>query len=206
VINRPPQGGKAKENAMRIAVIGNGNVGSGLSRILGEAGHEVTTIGRNDALSTAVAKAEVVVVATPYGAIADLAGKADFSGKTVIDVSNPVTEDFSGLQVGHKTSAAEEIASRLSGATVVKAFNTVFAQHYGTGLKVNGQPIQTFVAGDDEAARETVKALAAEIGLEPVDAGPLANARYLEPIGFLNIQFGYVFGHGTGIAPRWQFS
>lgn len=191
---------------MRIAVIGNGNVGSGLSRILGEAGHEVTTIGRNDALSTAVAKAEVVVVATPYGAIADLAGKADFSGKTVIDVSNPVTEDFSGLQVGHKTSAAEEIASRLSGATVVKAFNTVFAQNYGTGLKVNGQPIQTFVAGDDEAARETVKALAAEIGLEPVDAGPLANARYLEPIGFLNIQFGYVFGHGTGIAPRWQFS
>jgi predicted dinucleotide-binding enzyme len=206
VINRPPQGGKAKENAMRIAVIGNGNVGSGLSRILGEAGHEVTTIGRNDALSTAVAKAEVVVVATPYGAIADLAGKADFSGKTVIDVSNPVTEDFSGLQVGHKTSAAEEIASRLSGATVVKAFNTVFVQHYGTGLKVNGQPIQTFVAGDDEAARETVKALAAEIGLEPVDADPLANARYLEPIGFLNIQFGYVFGHGTGIAPRWQFS
>jgi len=191
---------------MRAAVIGNGNVGSGLSRILGEAGHEVTTIGRNDDLSTAVAKAEVVVVATPYGAIADLAGKADFSGKTVIDVSNPVTEDFSGLQVGHKTSAAEEIASRLSGATVVKAFNTVFAQHYGTGLKVNGQPLQTFVAGDDEAARETVKALAAEIGLEPVDAGPLANARYLEPIGFLNIQFGYVFGHGTGIAPRWQFS
>ena len=55
----------------------------------------------------------------------------------------------------------------------MKAFNTVFAQHYGTGLKVNGQPIQTFVAGDDEAARETVKALAAEIGLEPVDAGPL---------------------------------
>jgi len=191
---------------MRIAVIGNGNVGSGLSRILGEAGHEVTTIGRNDDLSTAVAKAEVVVVATPYGAIADLAGKADFSGKTVIDVSNPVTEDFSGLQVGHKTSAAEEIASSLSGATVVKAFNTVFAQNYGTGPKVNGQPIQTFVAGDDEAARETVKALAAEIGLEPVDAGPLANARYLEPIGFLNIQFGYVFGHGTGIAPRWQFS
>ena len=191
---------------MRIAVIGNGNVGSGLPRILGEAGHEVTTIGRNDDLSTAVAKAEVVVVATPYGAIADLAGKADFSGKTVIDVSNPVTEDFSGLQVGHKTSAAEEIASRLSGATVVKAFNTVFAQNYGTGLKVNGQPIQTLVAGDDEAARETVKALAAEIGLEPVDAGPLANARYLEPIGFLNIQFGYVFGHGTGIAPRWQFS
>jgi len=191
---------------MRIAIIGNGNVGSGLAQVLGLAGHEVSVIGRNDDLSAAVSQAEVVVLATPYGAVADLAGKADFTGKTVIDVSNPVTEDFSGLQVGHKTSAAEEIASRLSGATVVKAFNTIFAQHYGTGLKLNGQPIQTFVAADDEAARASVKALAAEIGLEPVDAGPLANARYLEPIGFLNIQFGYAFGHGTGIAPRWQFS
>ena len=191
---------------MHIAVIGNGNVGSGLAQVLGQAGHEVTTIARNDNLSAAVSRAEVVVLATPYGAVADLAGKADFSGKTVIDVSNPVTEDFSGLQVGHKTSAAEEIASRLPGATVVKAFNTIFAQHYGSDLKVNGQPIQTFVAADDEAARESVKALAAEIGFEPVDAGPLANARYLEPIGFLNIQFGYVFGHGTGIAPHWQFS
>ena len=191
---------------MRIAIIGNGNVGSGLAQVLGQAGHEVTTIGRNDDLSAAVSRAELVVLATPYGAAADLAGKADFTGKTVIDVSNPVTEDFSGLQVGHETSAAEEIAFRLAGATVVKAFNTIFAQHYGTGLKVNGQPIQTFVAADDDEARETVKALAAEIGLEPVDAGPLANARYLEPIGFLNIQFGYVFGHATGIAPRWQFS
>ncbi|MFX0547164.1 NADPH-dependent F420 reductase [Roseovarius sp. S1116L3] len=191
---------------MRIAIIGNGNVGSGLAQVLGQAGHEVSAIGRNDDLSAAISWAELVVLATPYGAVADLAGKADFTGKTVVDVSNPVTEDFSGLQVGHNTSAAEEIASQLSGATVVKAFNTIFAQHYGTGLKVNGQPIQTFVAADDEAARESVKALAAEIGFEPVDAGPLANARYLEPIGFLNIQFGYVFGHGTGIAPRWQFS
>ena len=191
---------------MRIAVIGNGNVGSGLAQVLGQAGHEVSAIGRNDDLSAAISRAELVVLATPYGAVADLAGKADFTGKTVIDVSNPVTEDFSGLLVGHNTSAAEEIALRLSGATVVKAFNTVFAQHYGTGLQIGGQPIQTFVAADDEAARESVKALAGEIGLEPVDAGPLANARYLEPIGFLNIQFGYVFGHGTGIAPRWQFS
>ncbi len=191
---------------MRIAVIGNGKVGSGLTRVLGQAGHVVSAVGRNDDLASVVSSADLVVLATPYGAAADLAGKADFTDKIVVDASNPVTEDFTGLQVGHKTSAAEEIASRLSGATVVKAFNTIFAQHYGTGLMVNGQPIQTFVAADDASARATVKALAAEIGLEPVDAGPLANARYLEPIGFLNIQFGYAFGQGTEIAPRWQFS
>lgn len=191
---------------MHIAVIGNGNIGSGLARVLGLAGHDVAAVGRNDDLSAAVSQADLVILATPYGAAVELAGQADFTGKIVVDVSNPVTGDFSGLQVGHQTSAAEEIASLLPGATLVKSFNTVFAQLYATGLKVNGQPIQTFVASDDEAARETVKTLAAEIGMEPVDAGPLSNARYLEPMGFLNIQFGYVFGRGTEIAPRWQFA
>ena len=131
---------------MRIAVIGNGNVGSGLALALGRAGHEVTTIGRSDDLSAAVSSAELVVLATPYGALAELAGKADFIGKTVIDVSNSVTEDFSGLQVRHKTSAAEEIASLRAGATMVKAFNTIFAKNYGKGLKVNGQPSRSMPA------------------------------------------------------------
>lgn len=187
---------------MKIAIIGNGNVGSGLARVLSQTSHDVAAHGRDANLSAAVGDADVVILATPYGAASELAGKVDFAGKVVIDVSNPVTDDFSGLQVGHDSSGAEEIAARLPGASVVKAFNTIFAQHYGTGLKIAGQPLQTFVAADDETARDKVKALAAEIGLEPVDAGPLTNARYLEPLGFLNIQFGYVLGRGTEIAPH----
>ena len=168
-----------------------------------QAGHEVSALDRNDDIASAVAGAETVILATPYGAAAELAGQADFSGKVVIDVSNPVNADFSGLQVGHTSSAAEEIASLLPGSKVVKAFNTIFAQHYASGLKVAGQPLQTFVASDDEAAREIVKQLATDIGLVPVDAGPLKNARYLEPLGFMNIQFGYVLGRGVNIAPQW---
>ncbi|WP_347312798.1 NADPH-dependent F420 reductase [Defluviimonas sp. SAOS-178_SWC] len=188
---------------MKIAVIGNGNIGSGLSSALAKTEHDVKTYGQGDDLAAAVADAEVVILATPYGAAADLAGKAEFAGKTVIDVSNPVKADFSGLEVGHDTSAAEEIASLIPDATVVKAFNTIFAQHYASGLKIDGRPLQTFVASDDEDARARVKDLAAEIGLVPVDAGPLKNARYLEPLGFMNIQFGYVLGKGVGIAPQW---
>lgn len=188
---------------MKIAVIGNGNIGSGLAGALAKAGHDAVAHGRADDLRAAVANAEAVVLATPYQAAADLAGKADFSGKLVIDVSNPVNAEFSGLEIGHDSSAAEEIARLLPGASVVKAFNTIFAQHYAGDLSVEGKPMQTFVAADDEAARETVKGLAADIGLTPVDAGPLKNARYLEPIGFMNIQLGYVLGRGTAIAPAW---
>ena len=188
---------------MKIAIIGTGNIGSGLAEVLGKTEHDVAAYGRDADLAAAIGGAEVVILATPYGAAADLVGKADFAGKLVIDVSNPVNEDFSGLQVGHDTSAAEEIAALLPHASVVKAFNTIFAQHYGTGLKIDGRPLQTFVAADDEAARERVKRLASEIGLVPVDAGPLKNARYLEPIGFMNIQFGYVLGQGVEIAPQW---
>lgn len=160
-------------------------------------------LGHDADIAAGVASADIVILATPFGAAQDVASRAGFTGKIVIDVSNPVAADFSGLQVGHDTSAAEEIAKLVPGARVVKAFNTVFAQHYGTGLKIADRKIQTFVAADDTQAGEAVRKLATEIGLEPVDAGPLRNARYLEPMGFMNIQFGYVLGKGAGIAPQW---
>lgn len=189
---------------MKIAIIGNGNIGSGLAGALVGGGHDAVAYGRDADIGAAVRGADIVILATPYGAAAELAGQADFSGKIVVDVSNPITADFSGLQVGHDSSAAEETARLLPGASVVKAFNTIFAQHYASGLKIDGQPLQTFVAADDAAAKEAVQRLASDIGLGVVDAGPLKNARYLEPLGFLNIQFGYVLGLGTEIAPRWQ--
>lgn len=188
---------------MQIAIIGNGNVGSGLAGALSRTAHEVALLGHESDIATGVTTADVVILATPYVAAQDIAGRADLTGKIVIDVSNPVAADFSGLQIGHDTSAAEEIQKLAPGARVVKAFNTVFAQHYGAGLKIADRPIQTFVATDDAQAGETVRGLAAEIGLEPVDAGPLRNARYLEPMGFMNIQFGYVLGKGADIAPQW---
>ncbi|MCB1351569.1 MAG: NAD(P)-binding domain-containing protein [Rhodobacteraceae bacterium] len=206
---------------MQIAIISTGNIGSGLASVLGRTAHDVTVSDRSGGrtaaekltgegarvsaaeIGAAVVDADVVILATPFGALKSIAQTADFAGKTVIDVSNSVTEDFSGLSVGQTTSAAEEIAAALPGAVVVKALNTVFAEHYASGLGAGGQPIQTFVASDDDAARAAVICLAGEIGLEGVDAGPLSNARYLEPLGFMNITFGYMSGRGTGIAPFW---
>lgn len=201
---------------MTIAIIGTGNIGAGLARVLAAAGKDVVvadskggteaaaTLGlRAATVAEAVKAADTIILATPYDAAASVAASADFAGKTVIDVSNPVTADFSALQIGHTTSAAEEIAKLLPGATVVKAFNTVFAQHYAGDLTINGTKIQTFVASDDDAARKAVVALAADAGFDAREAGPLSNARYLEGVGYMNIQFGFMLGQGTGIAPVW---
>ncbi len=80
----------------------------------------------------------------------------------------------------------------------MKAFNTVFAQHMDKG-RLGDQGLTAFVAGDDVGAKKTVLELARGIGFDAVDAGPLRNARLLEPLAFLNIQLGYVLGMGTQI-------
>ncbi|MBL4929997.1 NAD(P)-binding domain-containing protein [Tabrizicola sp. KVB23] len=206
---------------MKIAIIGTGGIGAGLASVLANGKNEVTVSDRKGGADAAaklagrgvlvraaevrpaVAAADVVILAVPYGAAAGLAEVADFAGKIVVDVTNPVKEDFSGLLVGHTTSAAEEIARALTGAKLVKAFNTVFAQVYDQGLIFGATPVQTFVAADDGHAKAAVIALAQEAGFDVRDAGPLSNARHIEPLAYLNIQFGYMLGQGTQIAPVW---
>jgi len=67
---------------------------------------------------------------------------------------------------------------------------------------VRDQTLTAFVAGDDASARATVLGLARDIGFDAVDAGPLKNARLLEPLASLNIQLGYVLGLGPQIGFR----
>lgn len=204
---------------MKITVIGSGNMGSAFVKQLTQAGHEVlitsrnvakaqelaTTYGASVVSADAAAKADVLVLATSFNdAVPALAALGDLSGKTVIDITNPLTADYMGLTIGHSTSAAEQIAAVLPGIKVVKAFNTLFSPVLNAGADFgNGQTASVFVAADDVAAKQTVQALATELGFSVVDAGPLKNARYLEPLAGLNIYFGYGAGLGTNIAPTW---
>lgn len=204
---------------MTIAIIGTGNMGAGLARALAAAGESVALGARDPAKAAALAKelgakaegggiaaavalADVVVLALPYGAQAEILKGASLAGKVVVDISNPVTADFQGLLIGHTTSAAEELQALVPAARVVKAFNTIFAGLLSAeGRK--GKTLQTFVAGDDAAAKAAVSKIASAIGLEAVDAGPLTNSRFLEPIGEMNIQFGFFLGKGPVVAPAW---
>lgn len=206
---------------MNITVIGAGNMGSAFVQQFVRAGHRVSVTARDSAKAQAVAAAnpgavavpptnaatgaDVVVLATGFGdAIGALKAIGDLRGKIVIDITNPLTADYMGLTIGHTTSAAEEISRSVPEARVVKAFNTVFSQVLAAGAAfANGQTVPVYFAGDDAAAKATVSALIASIGFAPVDAGPLKNARYLEPVAGLSIYFGYGAGKGTSIAPFW---
>jgi 8-hydroxy-5-deazaflavin:NADPH oxidoreductase len=205
---------------MNITLIGSGNMGSGLAKQFARAGHQVGILSRDRdkaeqlarqtgsrvlADPAAGAAAEVVVVATHYGdAIAALRSLGSLAGKIIVDITNPLTADYMGLTLGYSTSAAEEIAKAFPEAAVVKAFNTVFAQILQEGPDFgNGQVVPVFYAGDVEAAKSKVRELIESTGFTPMDAGPLKNARYLEPLAGLNIYLGYGAGLGTGIAPAW---
>lgn len=205
---------------MTIAVIGTGRMASGFVRALVGQGADVV-IGARDAakaealaseldgkarvadVAAAVQAAELVLVALPYGAIAGaLQGLQGLAGKVVVDISNPITADFQGLLLGTTTSAAEEIQAVVPQARVVKAFNTIFSQLLPATAR-QAKSVQVFVASDDAAAKAQVQALASSLGFEAVDAGALRNSRFLEPVGAMNIQFGFFLGWGPATAPAW---
>jgi len=186
---------------MRIAVIGHGNIGGRLARIWAQHDHDVTIgvrgadkkaevekafEGVNAALvREAVAGAEVVLLAVPWPAVADVlkdAGTLD--GKIIIDAINPVKPDLSGLQEVEGGSVAAFVQQQAPGARVVKAFNTLGAMYLGNG-SVRGMTVDGFICGDDQAAMEAVSTLVEQAGLNPVALGPLRNARSLEAVAML---------------------
>jgi NADPH-dependent F420 reductase len=190
---------------MKVAIIGTGNVGTALGATLVKAGHEVTLAARDVAKTQSVAsetgatpaptaldaasQADVVVLAVPFTAEQDVAREIASAtvGKVVIDTANPLKPDYSGLATGPEASGAEILAAALPGARVAKAFNTMFA-----GLQGDPDAHQTsldvLIATDDEVARDRVGILAASAGFRPVHVGPLAAARELEALAWLNIR------------------
>lgn len=207
---------------MKLAIIGTGNVGKGLATAFSGTEHSVTFGGRDaadakktastlsdklgrsiagDSVAAAVADADTIFLAVPYEAVpAVLKAANDWTGKTVVDVTNPMKADFSGLSLGFDTSAAEEI-QRQTDAIVVKGFNTVFAQIYAEGPVFGNHAVSVFLASDDDKAKASIADLATAAGFEAVDAGPLSSARNLEPLAALNIYLAYGKGLGTQRAP-----
>lgn len=192
---------------MNIAIIGNGNMAKGIGTRLVSGGHNVTIHAQDQAkgsqlveqLASIDSSAEVrtvpvgsdtddvVILAVPYKEIAAIAEQyGGFDKKLVVDITNPVDFDTFQLIPEPGNSGAEEIAKLMSRASVVKAFNTNLAGTLEAG-SVEGKPLDVFIAGDDEAAKEKVSELVESSDMRPIDVGPLANSRHLEGFGLIQM-------------------
>lgn len=198
---------------MRIAVIGAGNVGGTLGRRWAAAGHQVTfgvregsdvkggapAGTRTASVADACRDAEVVELCTPWAAApAAIAAMGDLTGKVLLDSTNPIAPGFRFDEGPSGQSGAERLAAVARGARVVKVFNTTGFQNMADPV-YGGQPAVMFYAGDDAEAKAVAHRLAAELGFDPVDAGPLSRARELEHMALLWIALS-VSGHGRDIA------
>jgi 8-hydroxy-5-deazaflavin:NADPH oxidoreductase len=198
---------------VNVTIIGTGNMARAIGGRLVAGGHQVSVLGKEieaaeEAVNEIGANAEarrsgdpiagdVVVLAVYYpDATAAVEQYRDqLAGKVVVDITNPVNETFDDLVTPPDSSAAQELAAKASGARVVKAFNTTFANTLNDG-QVAGQPLDVLLAADDEEAKATVAGLVEDGGLRPVDVGPLRRARELEAAGLLHMSVQGTLGTG----------
>jgi predicted dinucleotide-binding enzyme len=193
---------------VKIAILGAGNVGGGLGAGLAAAGHDVTygvrdpdsektqkaiaatPRGRAASPTEAVQKAEVVVVALRWDAVeATVKQLPSLDGTVVIDAMNRFDGDAA-------RSTAEDLASMLPGARLVKAFNTIGFENFTTA-KERQQKAAMFICGDDEEAKRVAVQLATDLGFVPEDVGPLSNAKALE--GMVKIWLALAARHGRDV-------
>ena len=204
-----------RRNALRIGIIGSGDVGRALGRGFASRGHDVK-LGTRDPDSKKIQSwlseteggatagtfaetasfGELLVLATLWDGTENairLADPKSFAGKVVIDATNPL--DFSRgvpptLAIAGNDSGGERIQRLLPDARVVKAFNIVGNAHMVDPAFPDGPP-DMFICGDDADAKKTVTDLAESLGWPVNDLGGIFMARYLEPMAMVWIVYGF---------------
>jgi 8-hydroxy-5-deazaflavin:NADPH oxidoreductase len=178
---------------MNVTVIGAGRIGGNVARQLAAAGHPVTVAFARDAErlqaladeigaaadspARAVARAEVVVLSVPWGAIPvalEAAGSLD--GKIVVDTTNQFGP---GAKPEPDQTAAAFNAARMPGARYTKSFNTLTAAFQAQTAGREPRVVQ-WLCGDDGEAKDVVAGLVRDAGYEPVDVGGTAGCAVME--------------------------
>ncbi len=200
---------------MKVAIIGTGNMGTGLGRQFAAAGHEVIVGSRDPerarskaeeigaighgSYEDATARAEAFLLAVNWWDIEGVFPQlGDVDGKILIDCTNPYRDNTYSIpaDLGGR-AGAEVIQERLSGARVVKAWNHVYAQIVNSSPDFGGRAASVLLASDDAQAKEAVARLARDAGYDPWDAGPLWSAFNVEKVAAVMITIAYVVGTGT---------
>ena len=191
---------------MQLGIIGAGSLGTALGERLAGRGHAVMFGGGEsaqaaaDRLGVAVGSnaeaasfGDVLILAVPFAAVAcALADAKPLDGRVLWSCVNALKPDLSGLAVGFDDSAAEEVARRAPRARVVAAVPP-FAGALASPPLTYEHDLEpsVFVCSDDAGAKEVVAALVRDLGAQPVDAGPLIAARFVEPAMMLTVSIAY---------------
>jgi len=204
---------------MKIGILGSGVVGGTLGKRWAKGGHTVMFSSRHPesekmtvlvaeagpnaaaaSIADTVGQSDILLLASPWNATKEVVAAAgDLAGKIVIDVTNPFLPDLSGVEVGTTSSAGELVASWAPGAKIVKAFNTI-GVNIMADPNFNGRSALLLYCGDDTDAKAAVGRLATELGFEALDAGPLRQARVLEPLALLWVSLAFAQGLGREFA------
>jgi NADPH-dependent F420 reductase len=203
---------------MKVGIVGIGNVGGALARNLVRNGVEVLIASRKPDEAKAEAEklgakakavllaelgpsAELLMLATPAnGTEAALESVGNIDGKIIVDCSNPLTwQDGPVSAAPAEGSQAARLQARFPKARVVKAFNT-FGAEFHERPELGTTRADLYYAGDDAAAKAAVAELAKKMGFEPIDVGPMRNARHLESLAILWIHLALVGGKGREVA------
>lgn len=199
---------------MKLGILGTGIVGTNLGHALTKAGHTVMFSSRTpdsekmqalisdvggDTQAGTVAETvtfgEIIIVAIgwPNDLEAVLKSVSSWDGKVIVDTTNR----FVPAPAWSKGSCGEDIA-HLTGAPVLKAFNSIGAQHY-LDPTFAGCAVSGFICGDDEA-KEKAQSLVTDIGFELVDVGGLDQCHGLEMLAAVWVNLAYTRGMGHDIA------
>ena len=210
---------------MRVGILGSGLMGGKLGTIFARAGHEVVfsysrsrkkleqlarDAGGNAQAGTpraAAHDADALLLAVHWSRVDDVLQQAgDLSGKVVVTCSLPMNADDTGLVIAHTSSGAEELAKKVPGAAVVSALGSVPSEVlFGVfDARDSGRRPSLVYCGDDDRAKEVAAQLIRDVGFDPVDAGPLRVARYIEPFTLLVARLAYEGDGGPALAYRFE--
>lgn len=177
---------------------------SKLKRLAKDAGSGATAGTPRDA----AAGADVLLLAVHWSRVRDVLRQAgDIAGKVIISCSLPMNKADTDLIIAHTRSGAEELARKVRKASVVSAFGTVpsevlFGVHEARRKKRTRPSL--LYCGDDKHAKNVAARLVRDVGFDPVDAGPLRIARYLEPFTLAVAQLAYEGDGGPELAYRFE--
>ena len=210
---------------MRVGILGSGLMGGTLGSMFARAGHDVVFSyshsdrklkrlardaqrrARAGTPAEAARDADALLLAVHWRRVNDVLRQAgDVSGKVIVSCSLPMNADDTRLVVAHTSSGAEALAKKIRRAKIVSAFGTVPSEVLRGVFAARRRASRPSLlyCGDDDSAKAVAATLIHDVGFEPVDAGPLRIARYLEPFSLLMAQLAYEGDGGPEVAYRFD--